>query len=99
MPRRSRLSLPGIPWHIIQRGKNRSACFFTEDDYRFYLERLAELSKKVGALVHAYVLMTNHVHVLLTPERADSAALTMKHLGQRYVQYINRTYKRSGTLW
>ncbi|MDQ3566033.1 MAG: transposase [Pseudomonadota bacterium] len=99
MPRRSRLSLPGIPWHIIQRGNNRSACFFAEDDYRFYLDRLTELSKKFGAAVHAYVLMTNHVHLLLTPERADSAALTMKHLGQRYVQYINRTYKRSGTLW
>jgi putative transposase len=99
MPRRSRLSLPGIPRHIIQRGNNRSACFFAEDDYRFYLDRLAELSKKFGALVHAYVLMNNHVHLLLTPERADSAALTMKHLGQRYVHYINRTYKRSGTLW
>jgi putative transposase len=99
MPRRSRLSLPRIPWHIIQRGNNRPACFFAEDDYRFYLERLAELSKKFGAAVHAYVLMTNHAHLLLTPERADSAALTMKHLGQRYVQYINCTYKRSGTLW
>jgi putative transposase len=50
-------------------------------------------------VVHVYVLITNYVHLLLTPERADSAALTMKHLGQRYVHYINRTYKRSGTLW
>src|SRR5919106_3233354 len=99
MPRRSRLSLPGIPRHIIQRGNNRSACFFAEDDYRFYLDRLAELSKKFGALVHAYVLMANRVHWLLTPERADSAPLTMKHLGQRYVHYSNRTDKRRGTLW
>jgi putative transposase len=99
MPRRARLSLPGIPWHIIQRGNNRSACFSAEDDYWFYLDRLAELSKKFGAVVHAYVLMTNHVHLLPTPERADSAALTMKHLGRRYAQYLNHTYKRSDTLW
>ncbi len=99
MPRRARLSLPGIPWHIIQRGNNRSACFFAEDDYRFYLEPLGELSKEFGAAVHAYVLMTNHVHLLLTPVRADSTARIMKHLGQRYVQYVNRSYKRSGTLW
>ncbi len=99
MPRRARLSLPGIPWHIIQRGNNRSVCFFAEEDYRFYLHHLAELSLRFGCAVHAYVLMTNHAHLLLTPARADSAALLMKHLGQRYVQYINRTYQRSGTLW
>jgi putative transposase len=99
MPRRARLSLPGIPWHIIQRGNNRSACFYAEDDYRRYLDTLKEQASKYGCLVHAYVLITNHVHLLITPEKADSAALLMKHLGQRYVQYINRTYKRSGTLW
>jgi putative transposase len=88
-----------MPWHIIQRGNNRSACFYAEEDYRFYFDRLTELSQKFGCAVHAYALMTNYIHLLLTPERADSAPLTMKHLGQRYVQYINRTYKRSGTLW
>jgi putative transposase len=99
MPRRARLSLPGIPWHIIQRGNNHSACFYAEDDYSFYLHHLKEQADKHGCEIHAYVLMTNHVHLLLTPKKEDSAALLMKNLGQRYVQYINRTYQRSGTLW
>ena len=99
MPRRARLSLPGIPWHIIQRGNNRSVCFHAEEDYQFYLHYLKEFADKFDCAVHAYVLMTNHIHLLLTPAREDSVGLLMKHLGQRYVQYINRTYKRSGTLW
>ena len=99
MSRRARLSLPGIPWHIIQRGINGSVCFRAEADYQFYLHSLKEFADKFGCAVHAYVLMTNHVHLLLTPAEADSAALLMKHLGQRYVQYVNHTYRRSGTLW
>jgi putative transposase len=99
MPRRPRLSLPGIPWHIIQRGNNRAACFHAEEDYQFYLHYLKEFADKFGCAIHAYVLMTNHVHLQLTPSKVDSAALMMKHLGQRYVQYINRTYRRTGTLW
>jgi len=99
MPRRARLSIPGIPWHIIQRGNNRSVCFHAEEDYQFYLHYLEEFATKFGCAIHAYVLMTNHVHLLLTPQHSDSASLLMKHLGQRYVQYINRTYRRSGTLW
>ena len=99
MPRRARLSLAGIPWHIIQRGNNRSVCFFAEENYRFYLDHLEKLARRFDCAMHAYVLMTNHVHLLLTPERTDSVALLMKHLGQRYVQYVNRTYRRSGTLW
>jgi putative transposase len=99
MPRRARLSIPGIPWHIIQRGNNRSVCFYAEEDYHLYLHYLEEFARKFDCAIHAYVLMTNHVHLLLTPQRSDSAALLMKHLGQRYVQYVNRTYQRSGTLW
>ena len=99
MPRRARIVVPGIPWHIIQRGNNRSACFYTDDDYHKYLDTLKEQADKFDCLVHAYCLMTNHVHLLLTPTHEDSASQLMKHLGQRYVQYINRTYKRSGTLW
>lgn len=99
MPRRARLALSGIPWHIIQRGNNRSVCFHAEDDYQFYLHYLKEFADKFGCVVHAYVLMTNHVHLLLTPAREDSTALMMKHLGQRYVQYVNRSYRRTGTLW
>ncbi len=99
MPRRARLAIPGIPWHIIQRGNNRAACFYAEEDYRRYLDTLREMAEKFECAVHAYVLMTNHVHLLLTPSRKESAGLLMKHLGQRYVQYINRCYRRSGTLW
>lgn len=99
MPRRARVAVAGIPWHIIQRGNNRSACFYTEDDYHYYLDQLKLQSAEHGCAIHTYCLMTNHVHLLLTPERLDSASLMMKNLGQRYVQYINRTYRRSGTLW
>ena len=74
MPRRARLSLSGIHWHIFQRGNNRSACFYAEEDYLIYLDTLKEQSLKFGRKVHAYVLMTNHVHLLITPEKKDSAA-------------------------
>jgi len=99
MPRRSRIIVPNIPLHVIQRGNNRQACFYADEDYQFHLEWLQEYAGSTGCLVHAYVLMTNHVHLLLTPEKSESAGNLMKRLGQRYVQYINRTYKRSGTLW
>lgn len=99
MPRRPRITLPGVPLHLIQRGNNRQACFFHEQDYLFYLEWLAEYAQISACKVHAYVLMTNHVHLLLTPESTHSAGDLMKRLGQRYVQYINRRYRRSGTLW
>jgi putative transposase len=85
--------------HIIQRGNNRSACFFAMADYFHYLHHLQHLCEEEGVWVHAYVLMTNHVHLLVTPREAESASQLMKHLGQRYVQYMNRTYRRSGTLW
>lgn len=99
MPRRARLTLPGVPLHLIQRGNNRQACFFADDDYRFYLGWLAEYAGKIGCRVHAYVLMTNHVHLLVSADRAESPGALMKALGQRYVQYVNRAYRRSGTLW
>lgn len=99
MPRRPRIIIPGTPLHVIQRGNNRQACFFADEDYQFYLECLSVYAKRSGCSVHAYVLMTNHVHLLLTPKRPESAGNLMKWLGQHYVQYINRSYKRSGTLW
>lgn len=99
MPRRPRVSLPNIPHHIIQRGNNRSACFYGEEDYLLYLEWLSGYAKETGCRLHAYVLMTNHVHLLITPDTAQGAGQLMKRLGQRYVQYINRTYRRIGTLW
>jgi putative transposase len=99
MPRRPRLKLAGIPVHLIQRGNNRGVCFFAEDDHQFYLDHLGEACKKYAVELHAYVLMTNHVHLLMTPKEGEGPSQVMKHLGQRYVQYINRTYRRSGTLW
>ncbi len=99
MPRRARLAVARVPWHIIQRGNNRSPCFFSEEDYIFYLNILKQQSVDQGCAIHAYCLMTNHVHLLLTPEEASGPSHMMKHLGQCYVQYINRTYQRSGTLW
>lgn len=99
MARRERPRVAGLPVHIIQRGNNRQACFYAEADYRFFLRQLSELATRCWCEVHAYVLMTNHVHLLLTPSLPQGASLLMKLLGQRYVQYINRIYRRSGTLW
>lgn len=99
MPRRPRLILAKVPLHIIQRGNNRQACFYSEEDYRFYLNCLQHYAQETKCAIHAYVLMTTHVHLLLTPDRADAAGQLMKRLGQHYVQYVNRTYRRSGTLW
>jgi len=99
MPRRARIMLAGVPVHIVQRGNNRSACFYADEDYVRYLDHLKELADKLLCAVHAYCLMTNHVHLLLTPRTVDGCGLLMKHLGQRYVQYVNRVYRRSGTLW
>lgn len=99
MSRRARLVVPKVPLHIIQRGNNRQACFFDEEDYQRYLSWLKEYAEQTGCAVHSYVLMTNHVHLLITPDSSSSPGQLMKLLGQRYVQYINRCYKRSGTLW
>lgn len=99
MPRRARVLLANTPVHIIQRGNNRQACFYAEQDYQFYLDWLADYANEYECAVHAFVLMTNHVHLLLSSARVDGPSRLMKRLGQRYVQYINRNYRRSGTLW
>lgn len=99
MPRRARIVVPNTPQHIIQRGNNRQACFYADEDYRFYLEWLHFHAQKLGCCIHAYVLMTNHVHLLMTSDKPEAIGALMKALGQRYVQYINKTYARSGTLW
>ena len=85
--------------HVVQRGINRSPCFFSGGDYQTYLRHLAVFSARFGCSVHAYCLMTNHVHLLLTPHAADACALLMKNLGQHYVQGVNHRLGRSGTLW
>ena len=99
MPRRPRVVLPHVPLHLIQRGNNRQLCFVADDDYRFYLDCLKEFAGNTGCRVHAYVLMTNHVHLLISADGSDAPGALMKALGQRYVQYFNRTYRRSGSLW
>jgi len=99
MPRRARVVLPNVPLHLIQRGNNRQVCFVADEDFRVYLDWLHEYAGKTGCRIHAWVLMTNHVHLLVSAEREDASGALMKSLGQRYVQYFNRTYRRSGTLW
>jgi putative transposase len=99
MARRERQRVTGLPVHIIQRGNNRQACFYAEADYQFFLHHLRELAKRAECEVHSYALMTNHVHLLLTPYLSRGPSLLMKLLGQRYVQYINKTCRRSGSLW
>lgn len=99
MPRLPKKWIGEVPLHIIQRGNNRAACFFADEDYRFYLHWLRLNAENYGCAIHAYVLMTNHVHVLLTPQKNGSASGLMQSLGRRYVQYVNRVYRRSGTLW
>lgn len=99
MPRQLRFLAAGFAAHIIQRGHNRAACFRRDGDYLLYLLHLRELSEKHGCEVHAYCLMTNHVHLLLTPSTAEACTSLMRDLGQRYVQSFNRHYGRSGTLW
>jgi putative transposase len=98
MPRPARLNLPGIPQHVTQRGNNRQACFFSADDYRLYLDLLSVACHKHDCALHAYVLMTNHVHLLLTPGNPDGVSRVVRDLGRDYVRTINRNYRRSGTL-
>ena len=99
MPRRQRIYIPGIPYHIVQRGNNREACFFEAENYQYYLALWEELSQRYGVVVHAYCLMTNHIHFLATPQAEDSISRTMRVVGSRYAHYVNRAYRRSGSIW
>ena len=88
MPGKTRMYVPGIPVHIVQRGNNRQACFFADEDYQYYKEILAEGLRRYGGQLHAYCLMTNHVHLLLSPLEEDSISRIIQHVGRQYVQYI-----------
>ncbi len=99
MARYRRLVLPGVAVHIVQRGVNRATCFGEEVDRLVYLSVLRELSKYLNCALHAYCLMTNHVHLLLTPEDGRACATLMRELGRRYVPYFNSRHGRTGTLW
>ena len=85
--------------HVVQRGNNRDPIFFDESDYAAYLKWLGEAAERYGCAVHAYVLMTNHVHVLVTPGDSDGVSRMMQYLGRKYVPYINHSYGTTGTLW
>ena len=91
--------IPAFPYHIVQRGNNREACFLEPENYQYYLELWQELTKRYGVDVHAYCLMTNHIHFLATPSTETALSNTMKVVGSRYAQYINKKYHRTGTLW
>ena len=99
MARLPRLTLLGYPHHIIQRGNNRQAIFATAADYQTMLDLLAENARKFDVAVHAYVLMSNHFHLLATPHTADGLPQMMQAVGRSYVRYFNDSQKRSGTLW
>lgn len=99
MARLPRLTLPGYPHHVIQRGNNRQAIFSSTADYQTLLDLLDQNAKKFGVAIHAYVLMSNHFHLLVTPQTVEGLPQMMQAVGRRYVRYFNDTQQRSGTLW
>ena len=99
MPRQPRLHLAGVPQHIVQRGNDRQPCFFQDIDHVRYLDELREICLRESWAVHAYMLMTNHVHLLMTPSTQGQVVRVMQSLGRRYVRYVNDRYHRTGTLW
>ena len=99
MPRRPRLLIPDQPHHVIQRGNNRQTIFSQRADYLFYLQTLKQACLKYHSQLHAYVLMTNHVHLLITPNSESGISVLMQYVGRIYVRYFNDLYKRTGTLF
>lgn len=99
MPRKPRFFLPGVPVHVVQRGHSHEAVFFEDDDYLAYLRWLQEGAARYKVDIHAYVLMTNHVHILATAQDTDGITRMMQYVGRYYVPYINYTYGTSGSIW
>jgi putative transposase len=99
MARRARLLLPGTPLHIVQRGHNRQPCFLDRSDYLVYLDKLSEHGSTTGCAIHAYVLMTNHVHLLASFDEISGAPHLFRLLGQQYSRYLNKRLGKSGTTW
>jgi putative transposase len=99
MARQNRLILPGVAAHLTQRGNDRADCFRRDSDYMVYLLLLRELAGELACAVHAYCLMSNHVHLLMTPPSKEACSKLMKNLGQQYAQYFNRAHERTGALW
>lgn len=99
MARLPRIDLPEIPQHVVQRGNNRQPCFLDDQDKTHYLDLLHQALQRTGCLLHAYVLMDNHAHLLMTPPLAGAVGSVMQQLGRRYVGWFNMRHGRSGTLW
>ena len=99
MARLPRLTLPGYPHHVIQRGNNRQAIFAKTADYQRLLDLLDDNARQFDVAIHAYVLMSNHFHLLVTPQSSDGLPQMMQAVGRRYVRYFNDSQQRSGTLW
>ena len=99
MPRRPRFQVTELPIHVVQRGNDRKPCFFQERDYLAYLDALSRASERYKVIVHAYALMTNHVHILVTPLISGGISRLMQSVGARYVKHVNETMHRTGTLW
>lgn len=99
MARQPRFFVPEGALHVVQRGNNREPIFAADADFRFFVTSLSEASERHGLAIHAYVLMTNHVHLVVTPSHEDSLPKTLQSVGRRYVQFFNRLYRRTGTLW
>ena len=99
MARLPRFFVPGHPLHVILRGNNRQRVFATIRDYMLYLDWLRDAAQTHGCAIHAYVLMPNHIHLIVTPGHVQSLPKTLQSLGRRYVQYFNQTHERTGTLW
>lgn len=99
MPRKPRFFVPGVPVHIVQRGHSREAVFFEDNDYLAYLRWMKEGALRYQVDIHAYVLMTNHIHILATAYDRDGITRMMQYIGRHYVPYINHTYGTSGSIW
>jgi len=99
VPRKPRFFLPDMPVHVVQRGNNRLAVFVDDEDRRFYLDWLGQAARDKGCAIHAYVLMSNHVHLLMTPVDGEAVSATLQALGRRFVPHVNHRHGRTGTLW
>lgn len=99
MPRKPRFIIPNVPVHIVQRGHSRNPVFFEDGDYSAYLNWLKTGAERYRVAIHAYVLMTNHIHILATPSDTESVMRMMQYVGRHYVPYINFTYGTSGSIW
>jgi len=99
MPRKPRLQLAGWPQHVVQRGNDRKPTFRDDADRLLYLRALQEMAQRYACDIHAYVLMSNHVHLLVTPRVGGGLSRCMQQVGRRYVRHFNERYERTGTLW